>query len=351
VHTKVAGYPKLADEPAGASPPPIVRYGYRSFDRQWAFEDPRWAKTESPSLWWSVSPQQAYMVSMMTNKLGTGPAATVSVGVPDFHYFCGRGGKDVIPIYRDSKGTLNVDPKLIALLQRLLVDSNTGDIVTGERLFAYAFGILAGTDYTHRYRVELDTPGPRIPLTADRTLFLRMADHGEHLLWLQTFGDRFGKGKGNLPLRGIDWKPEPSRLPADKKDIAYNAAEQELRIADGVLLGVSEDVWRFEVSGMQVISKWLGYRLARPAGKAASSKSVLDSIRPTEWTHEWSAELVEIVSVLRETLSLIPKGVGLLDEIVGGPLIAADELPAVPQALRKPPATKGSDESLFEEDE
>jgi len=110
-------------------------------------------------------------------------------------------------------------------------------------------------------------------------------------------------------------------------------------------------VWRFEVSGMQVISKWLGYRLARPAGKAASSKSVLDSIRPTEWTHEWSAELVEIVSVLRETLSLIPKGVGLLDEIVGGPLIAADELPAVPQALRKPPATKGSDESLFEEDE
>jgi hypothetical protein len=104
---------------------------------------------------------------------------------------------------------------------------------------------------------------------------------------------------------------------------------------------------------MEVIPKWLGYRMAKPAGKAASSKSALDRIRPTTWQPEWSRELTEIVGVLRETLSMIPAGTALLTEIISGPLIAADELPPVPDALRKPPTSKspGADEpGLFGEE-
>ena len=69
---------------------------------------------------------------------------------------------------------------------------------------------------------------------------------------------------------------------------------------------------------------------------------------------DWSTELVEIVAAIRETLTLIPDGVALLDEIVAGPLITADELPAVPDALRKPPKTRttvvGQDGLAFDED-
>jgi hypothetical protein len=121
-------------------------------------------------------------------------------------------------------------------------------------------------------------------------------------------------------------------------------------VADGKLAGVSPEVWAFEVSGMTVIKKWLGYRTAKGAGKAASSDSPLDKIRPTEWEPEWSDELREIVHVLTETERLRPNGVEILDRIMAGELISADELPLPPDALRKPPSANDVG-GLLEEDE
>ena len=121
----------------------------------------------------------------------------------------------------------------------------------------------------------------------------------------------------------------------------------------GILTGVPADVWTFEVSGMVVIPKWLGYRMSKPTGRAASSDSPLDHIRPTTWSLGWSAELIEIVAAIRETLSLVPDGIALLEEIIAGPLIATDELPTVPDALRKPPPTAksaaGQEELVFDD--
>lgn len=285
------------------------------------------------------------MTSMMTNKMSGGPAATIATGVPDFHHFSGRGGKDVIPLYRDAQNAPNVDPGALRAISEKL-----GAKVTVEHLFAYTFGVLAGTDYTERFHEALETPGPRVPLTSDATLFKQMVEHGEKLIWLQTFGERFGAG--NLPATGITWKAEPSRLPDAKAEIRYDPAAETLRVADGVLTGVPEDVWNFEVSGMAVIPKWLSYRMTKPAGRAASSSSPLDHIRPTTWSSEWSTELIEIVAAIKESLTLIPAGVALLEQIIAGPLIAADELPAVPDALRKPPKagkTEGQDGLVFDE--
>ncbi|MGF0256071.1 type ISP restriction/modification enzyme [Rhodococcus erythropolis] len=351
ITTKVSGMKPLVDLGANDPHEPIVRFGMRSFDRQWIFEDPRLAKTESPSLGASLSDKQVFLTTMTTTSLGSGPAATLTTAVPDKHFFSGRGGKDVIPLYRDNKGTPNGDPKLLDLLTQRHENADA-ESMTIERLFAYVVGILAGTDYTERFHAAMETPGPRIPLTADPVLFARMVAHGDKLIWLQTFGERLGKG--NLPLAGIKWRSEPTRLPAAKSDITFDPDTETLYIADGVLAGVPENVWLFAVSGMAIIPKWLGYRMAKPAGRAASSDSPLDHIRPTTWFPEWSTELIEIVGVIRETLSLIPDGVALLDEIVAGQLIGANELPSIPDALRKPPATKraNSDElALFKESE
>lgn len=51
-------------------------------------------------------------------------------------------------------------------------------------------------------------------------------------------------------------------------------------------------------------------------------------------------ELIEIVAAIKETLAIVPDGVALLEEIIAGPLITAEELPAVPDPLRQPPKTK-----------
>jgi len=70
--------------------------------------------------------------------------------------------------------------------------------------------------------------------------------------------------------------------------------------------------------------------------------SPLDHIRPTEWSNEWSHELRALVHVLTETLDLLPHGILLLDQILEGELISADELPEPPEESRKPPKTKAS---------
>lgn len=346
IYTRVGGLPRIADLGPDAPMPSIERYSYRSFDRQWAFNDPRMAKTESPSLWHSRSDKQVFLVTLASYPVTAGPALTTTTAVPDMANYRGSyGGKDVIPLYRDAKGTPNVDSAALKVLE-----ARFGTKVTGEQLFAYTFGVLAGTDYSKRFHEALMTPGPRVPLTADPDLFAQMVEHGGRLIWLQTFGERFGKGK--VPAAGIKWKAEPSTLPVSKADIKYDAAAETLRVANGILTGVPEDVWNFEVSGMDVIPKWLGYRMAKPVGRAASSDSPLDQIRPTSWSREWSTELVEIVAALKETLAMIPAGVALLDEIVSGPLIRADELPDVPAELRLPPkgtAAANDDDVLFGE--
>lgn len=337
ITTNVPGMTPLARLGPAERHEPLVRFGMRSFDLQWTFQDPRLAKTESPSLWSSLHQEQIFLTTMTTTSLGRGPAATVTTAVPDKHHFRGSyGGKDVIPLRRDTAGTPNVDPKLLTLLStRHKADNPSASRVTVECLFAYTFGILGGADYTERFHAELETPGPRVPLTTDPALFEQMAQHGRKLIWLQTFGQRFGTGE--LPMSGIEWMSVPSRLPDGKQDVKHDAATETLRVADGILAGVPASVWAFEVSGMPVIPKWLGYRMAKPTGRAASSRSPLDHIRPLIWSPDWSNELAEIVAAIRETLSLIPRGIALLEEILAGALVAADELPPVPDALRKPP--------------
>lgn len=341
ITTKVPGMAPLSELTTADNHEPIVRFGMRSFDRQWIFRDPRLIALERPALWASLSDRQIFLTTMTTTSLGDGPAATLTTAVPDKHFFSGRGGKDVIPLYRDAAGTPNADPTLLAALTaRHREGSPKAPAVTAERLFAYTFGILAGTDYTNRFHDALETPGPRIPLTAEPDVFDHMERHGEGLIWLQTFGERFAEGRGKLAADVTKWKRQPTSIPATKKVIVYDAVTQELHVADGVLSDVPPEVWTFEVSGMQVIPKWLGYRMAKPAGRAASSDSPLDQIRPTTWLPEWSRELVEIVAAITETLALQPAGVELLTEIVNGPLIGAGDLPAPPDRLRQPPKGK-----------
>ena len=112
-----------------------------------------------------------------------------------------------------------------------------------------------------------------------------------------------------------------------------------MKIGDGTVLGVTPEVWAFEVSGMQVAKKWFGYRTAKGAGKAANSSSPLDYIRPTEWLDEWTTDLLQLLSVLQRTIDLLPVGIELLDRILAGPLIIASDLPKPPSEMRQPPGS------------
>jgi hypothetical protein len=351
IYTQVRGMRRLVDEKKSAISRPIQRYGYRSFDRQWAFDDPRMAKTESPSLWASQSQHQVFFATMITKHLSAGPSLTSCAYVPDLDYYCGRGGKDIIPLYRDAAAAEpNITAGLLATIGSVLGTSTP----TPEDFAAYVYVLLSAPQYLERFKEALKTPGPRVPLTRDAKLWSDAIDLGKELIWLHTYAERFqasNKGRSlKLPkVSGIAWATPVSKMPEKPSDVIYKAESQQLIVGDGVVAGVRKDVMEYAVSGMAVVWKWLGYRTAKGAGRAASSTNPLDRIRETKWPNEWSAELIELLTVLTLTLMKHPAQGKLLDAICDGPLILAADLPTPSAAERKEPkAPKASaTEQLF----
>jgi len=342
IETHVPGLERLADLRADAPSRPVVRYGYRSFDRQWAFDDPRLAALERPALWQSVSDRQVFLVTSGTGEFGSGPVTTVTEAVPDLHHYCGRGGKDILPLYRDRACQKpNVTTGLLPALGRLLGMREPSP----EDLAAYLYALLSTPAYQERFAAELQTPGPRVPLTRDPALWTRAVDIGRRLLWLHTFAERFrdpGAGRdARVPkVAGLEWVSPVRRMPATPRDISYDPATGQIRVGDGVVAGVRPEVWDYTVSGMQVVSKWLGYRTRSRSGRVVSSPNPLDKIRPGEWLDAWNDELLDLLRVLTLTVEGFPDQLALLGEIVSGPLIMAGELPVPGPEERNPPPTE-----------
>ena len=340
IHTQVRGLPKLVNLKAGSAPEPVVRFGYRSFDRQWTFDDPRLAKTESPALWASMSSKQIFLVSLMTAGMSGGPCMTATECVPDKHFFRGSfGGKDVMPLYRDEAAT---KPNITAGLPTAIGKELGITRPKPEDLAAYVYAVLSSPRYQERFAEELKTPGPRVPITVDPDLWSEAVSLGKELLWLHTFAERFqdsGDGRGAyVPVvPGVGWSRSVTQMPESMADISYDADKELLDIGDGQVSGVQAAVWGYSVSGMQVLKKWLGYRTAKGAGRTASSKNPLDQIRPQAWPDEWNDELLDLIRVLTLTIEKQPKQADLVDRICDGPLIDKNRLPVPKPAERKPP--------------
>lgn len=345
INTQVMGLATLSTLKAGAVARSIQRYGYRSFDRQWAFEDPRLTALERPALWASLSDKQIFLVSAMSAEMSTGPCMTVTESLPDLHYFNGRGGKDIIPLYRDSAATR---PNIAQGLPKVLAKKLGITTPSPEEIAAYVYALLSAPRYQERFIEELKTPGPRLPITADESLWDEAVAIGQELLWLHTYAERFRDNdneRGNyVPLvDGIGWNHPVLQMPQTLKDICYDNATQTLHVGDGRIGGVRQDVWRYSVSGMPVVKKWLGYRTANGTGRAASSINPLDKIRPGTWPDEWNDELLDLIRVLTITMDKQAAQGDLLDRICDGPLIAASDFPQPKQAERKPPTCNPSE--------
>jgi hypothetical protein len=306
--------PPLAALEAGAAPPPVVRYGWRSFDRRRLLLDPRLGDTLRPALWRAHSERQVYLTSLLTKPLGPGPAATVTAFVPDLDHFSNRGGRDVVPLWKDAAASApNVAP---GLLDRLA--DAYGFPVAPEDLFAYAYALLASPAYARRFAeelAELADLGPRLPLTRDGRLFRRAAGLGRRLVFLHTWGERFpaaGERPGEIqPGRARCVRPIPGSPGRFPETFSYDAGRETLRVGDGEIAPVEPEVWSFAVSGFRVVRSWLAHRMKAGAGRRSSP---LDALRPERWTDETTGELLRLFSLLEATVDLFPALAGTLDD-------------------------------------
>lgn len=337
--------PPLISLTSAAGMPDAVPFAYRSFDRHFALYDFRLGDRLRPPLWRMHSQTQLYFTTLLSNSLGAGPGLVACAAIPDLHHFRGSfGGKDVIPLYRDANGT---DPNVTAGLLTAL-GAVYGTAPTAEDLAAYVYAVLGGQSYTRRFWNELETPGPRVPLTKDGATFAEAAKLGCKLIWLQTYAERFrGDGRGEeVPpgaaktIKGVsdDAKKYPETF-------AYDPTTHEITVGDGRFGPVMPEVWEFEVSGLKVVQSWLGYRMKKRAGKKSSP---LDDIRPERWTARMSDELLELLWVLELTLAMEPELEKALDRIVAGPCFTAAELPTPKPEERKAPGTASVAGGLLE---
>jgi Type ISP C-terminal specificity domain/N-6 DNA Methylase len=132
--------PTLSSLKATATVPKISPYAFRSFDRHCAIEDIRFNDRMGEVLWRLQGDHQLYFTTLTTEALGVGQAVIASSAVPDLHHLCGRGGKDVIPLYRDAAGT---EPNITGGLLDAL-GKEYGAAPSAEDLAAYVYTVLGG---------------------------------------------------------------------------------------------------------------------------------------------------------------------------------------------------------------
>ena len=312
----------------GDEPESIERYGYRSLDRQRIVADHRVGDYPKPDLWRVRGRHQVFLTTLTSTKLGRGPVLTVTPYVPDLHHFRGSyGAKDVMPLYRDAGGrSPNIASGLLAAVgERLAVE------VSPEDLVAYVHALAGTAAFAERFEDELaEAAGPiHIPVTAETDLFRQAVALGRDLLWWHTWGERFapagdaripaGRARQITPVEGMPQK------------FAYDADAELLTVGTGQFGPVSLEVWSFEVSGLQIVSSWLGYRMKKRKGRKSSP---LDDIRPTRWTQ--TDELLRLLAILEHTIEATPTAAALLAEILANPLIPATDLPKPTPDQRKP---------------
>jgi Type ISP C-terminal specificity domain len=312
-----------ADEPM----PPIVSYGFRSFDRQWLLADHRLISYARPDLWRVESaPGQLFLTTLHAARpLGPGPAVVATAALPDRHHFRGSFGGAMLPLWRDPSGTqANLLPGLLSYLSRLYAQE-----VTPPAFVAYLAAVLAHPEYTRRFAEELhEATGPRVPITRDRGLFATAATLGARVLWLQTYAARYSDPEAERPariVRGAARAVVPIPAHPDRRPTSFRHDPQThtLHVGEGTFSPVAPEVMRYEVSGMRVLNKWLDYRIATPA---VGGRSPLDEVTVARWPFEWTHELLELLWMLEALIALEPQQHALLDEIMAGSLLTSAEL-------------------------
>lgn len=315
---------------AGEAP---VRYGFRSFDRQYILPDARVINQPNPSLWDSYSEQQILLTAPMDRTPKNGPGLSAVAAIPDLHHYAGRGGR-VFALWKNAAATeSNISPTVIALLSKAF-----GAAVDPVDIFAYVAALLAHPAYTASFAEDLVRPGLRVPLTADAALFAEAAKLGREVIRLHTFGERFATEDPPRPPRvgeGGPTQPKDGAIPSTPEGfpdtLEYDAAKRRLLVGTGFVDNVPPAVWAYEVSGKQVLRQWFSYRRKnreRPLIGDKRPPSPLGDIQPDRWLPEYTSELINVLNVLALLVELEPKQADLLKRICDGPLIPASKLTA-----------------------
>lgn len=318
----------MAHETGGCPIP--VPVAYRTFDVQYMVPDSRVLSTPRTDLWRVRGPQQVYVSEQHDQEVKSGPALVFSGLIPDMHFYAGRGGR-ALPLYASADtSTPNLAPGLLDH-----VAGRLGITVTAEDFLAYIAGVTAHPAFTERFAEDLRTPGIRVPLTEGADIWAEAVALGRRVLWLHTRGERYIDPKAGRPAEAPDIADAAKRprvtvaIPGTADlypdELTYDADTQTLSIGEGRITPVPQRVMDYEVSGMNVVRKWFGYRRAtRP--QARGEQSALDDVRPETWPPAYTTDLLQLLRTLTLVTELEPEQAELLDKVLAAERITVSDL-------------------------
>ena len=129
--------------------------------------------------------------------------------------------------------------------------------------------------------------------------------------------------------------------------VRYESAQETLHVGEGAVVQVVERVWEYRVHKTPVVTKWFNYRQSIYAGDKKENTSPLVDIMPSGWQPHFTVELVDLLNVLTLLVDLEPTQADLLDRIVAGDLIVADEVAPPTELEKAKPDPKHDSPSLF----
>lgn len=186
----------------------------------------------------------------------------------------------------------------------------------------YSKGSFGG--YTPRVRIATVGPASAFKRRGELMLSLRNphrpSDRSEYVPEYPGFEALFQVGLESAPAEAhVKWPEHLHELPGDGDAPARLFLAMEAAIRSAYASPI--------------------YRTGAAPGRAASSTSELDKIRPLEWADDWNDELLQLLSLITITIDEGPVLGALFDRICVGQLVTADDLPSPDPAERHPPAT------------
>ena len=295
---------RLSQEPGTAPEPVRLRHG--AFDRQWLLADQRLLDQPRPELW-RVTDSRQLFATVQPAHTEDGPAVAFSTELPDGARPKGVGR--IHPLYRRPGGLEpNLTPGLAALLKRRL-----GVQVRPEELLAWIAAVTA-----HPVgRTGEEVP---VPLPGDAVLWAEGLELGRRVLWLHTFGERSTAGLGPLRMPGGRRPFVRERVTGLPDALDHDAEDDSLLIGTGRLSPVARSAWEFRAAGEPVLTRWFAERCADPEAQPGT----LEALALTGWPQQYTADLVDLVTVLTLLAELRPALTDLTTRAADGGITTTD---------------------------
>ncbi|MFN7684598.1 MAG: type ISP restriction/modification enzyme [Oligoflexia bacterium] len=129
------------------------------------------------------------------------------------------------------------------------VESQLKAAPTEREVFNYIYAVLSSAGYRTRYRDQLKSQYPRVPITNDKRLFSKLAELGADLVEAHLRKKAGGRASEfSFPVKG-DCCVEYVKYDTERRRVFINDNQY--------FEGISEEIWLYSVGGFQISEKWL----------------------------------------------------------------------------------------------